>query len=81
MFDLKNNYLGKDEPWSAILSYTYFRSIVLTSPCYKPFWDNWCYGVTYLTLETIHPVIANTVHMFDLQNNYLGKDEPWSAIL
>ena len=35
----------------------------------------------HLILEPIHPVIANTLHMFDLQNNYLGKDEPWLAIL
>ena len=35
----------------------------------------------HLILGPIHPVIANTLHVFDLQNNYLGKDEPWSAIL
>ena len=35
----------------------------------------------HLILEPIHPVISNTVHMFDLQNNYSGKDEPWSAFL
>ena len=34
-----------------------------------------------LTLEPIHTVIANIVHMFELQNNYLGKDGPWSVIL
>ena len=32
-------------------------------------------------LEKIHQVISNLIHIFDLQNNYLDKDEPWSDIL
>ena len=32
-------------------------------------------------LEIIHQVIANLIFMFDLQNNYLDGDEPWSGIL
>ena len=34
-----------------------------------------------LSLELTQQVIANPVHMFDLQNNYLGKDEPLLYIL
>ena len=29
----------------------------------------------------IHQVIANLVLTFDLQNNYLDEDDPWSGIL
>ena len=32
-------------------------------------------------LERIHQVVANLVCMFDLQNNYLDKDDPRSGIL
>ena len=32
-------------------------------------------------LERIHQVVANLVHVFDLQNNHLDKDEPRSDIL
>ena len=32
-------------------------------------------------LEIIHQIIANLVHKFDLQNNYLDEDDPWSEIL
>ena len=32
-------------------------------------------------LEIIHRFIANLVLTFDLQNNYLDEDEPWSVIL
>ena len=32
-------------------------------------------------LERIHQVIVNLVRMFDLQNNYLDEDDPWSGIL
>ena len=32
-------------------------------------------------LELIHQVIANLVHKFDLKNNYLEDDDPWSGIL
>ena len=32
-------------------------------------------------LERIHQVIANCVRKFDLQNNYLEKDDLWSGIL
>ena len=32
-------------------------------------------------LEIIHQVIANLVRTFELQNNYLDEDDPWSGIL
>ena len=32
-------------------------------------------------LEIIHQITANLKWMFDLQNNYLDKDDPWSGIL
>ena len=32
-------------------------------------------------LEIINQVIANLVSMFDLQNNDLDEDDPWSGIL
>ena len=32
-------------------------------------------------LEIFYQVIANRVCVYDLQNNYLDKDEPWSGIL
>ena len=32
-------------------------------------------------MERIHHVIANLVCKFDVQNNYLDEDEPWSDIL
>ena len=32
-------------------------------------------------LGSIHQVIANLVHTFDLQNYYLDEDDPWSGIL
>ena len=32
-------------------------------------------------LERYHQVIANPVCTFDLQNNYLDEDDPWSGIL
>ena len=32
-------------------------------------------------LERIHQVISNLVSTFDLQNNYLDEDDPWSGIL
>ena len=32
-------------------------------------------------LEIIHQVISNFVRTFDLQNNYLDEDDPWSGIL
>ena len=32
-------------------------------------------------LEIIHQVIVNLVRTFDLQNNHLDEDEPWSGIL
>ena len=32
-------------------------------------------------LERIHQVIANLVRTFDLQNNYLDKEDPWAGIL
>ena len=32
-------------------------------------------------LEIIHQLISNLVHTFDLQNNYLEEDDPWSGIL
>ena len=32
-------------------------------------------------LERIHQVIANLIHKFDLKNNYLDEDDPWSGIL
>ena len=34
-----------------------------------------------LILERINKVIANLVHMFDSQKNYLDEDEPWAGIL
>ena len=36
--------------------------------------------VNYI-LEIIHEVVANLVRTFDLQNNYLDEDDPWSGIL
>ena len=33
------------------------------------------------TLERIHQVLANLVHMFDLKNNYLDEDDLWAGIL
>ena len=32
-------------------------------------------------LERIHQVIKNLVRKFELQNNYLDEDDPWSGIL
>ena len=32
-------------------------------------------------LEIIHQVIENLVHTFNLQNNYIDEDDPWSGIL
>ena len=32
-------------------------------------------------LEIIHQVIANLIRTFDLQNNYLNKDNPWLGIV
>ena len=32
-------------------------------------------------LERIYQVIVNLVCTFDLQNNYLDEDDPWSGIL
>ena len=32
-------------------------------------------------MEIIHQVIANLVRMYDLKNNYLDEDDPWSGIL
>ena len=32
-------------------------------------------------LERIHQVIANLIRTYDLQNNYLDEDNPWSGIL
>ena len=36
---------------------------------------------TKFILEIIQQVIANLVHAFNLQNNYLDGDEPWAGIL
>ena len=33
------------------------------------------------TLEIIHQITANLIRVFDLQNNYLNEDGPWSGIL
>ena len=32
-------------------------------------------------LNIIHQIIANLVRTFELQNNYLDEDDPWSGIL
>ena len=32
-------------------------------------------------LEIIYQVIPNLVYTFDLKNNYLNEDDPWSDIL
>ena len=32
-------------------------------------------------LKIIHQVVANLIHMFNLKNNYLDEDDPWSGIL
>ena len=32
-------------------------------------------------LERIYQFVANLVRTFDLQNNYLDEDDPWSGIL
>ena len=34
-----------------------------------------------LILEIIYQVIEKLVHTFNLQNNYLDEDDPWSGIL
>ena len=33
-----------------------------------------------LILEIIHQFIANLVHTFDIKNNYLDEDDPWSGV-
>ena len=32
-------------------------------------------------IERVHQVIANMIHTFELEDNYLDKDDPWSGIL
>ena len=34
-----------------------------------------------LNIRNIPQDIANIVHTYDLQNNYLDKDDPWSEML
>ena len=33
------------------------------------------------TIERVHRVLINVVRIFDVQDNYVGKDNPWKGIL
>ena len=68
---------------------TYYRGNELLGHVFRKYIIKREYGIKSkcatstreLNIRKTHHVIENLVHTFDLKNNYLDNDEPWSGIL
>ena len=73
-----NNYIWSQEliPWSYVQKIFYSKREKI-----KPNCSTMGNPQSEFMLEWTNQFIANLVHIFDSQNNYLDEDEPWKCII